>query len=295
MMELQNPVPANPPCCPAQDFSAFEFTSSCTDPGGCVRWVGPPGTFLESKDSPALGSFRAARLQCTPHYRNWSAEGLVYVVGAEVVPSSTYDIEQVAESCQGLEEACTAVSGRLTVNTARAGDLVANFNPPHPSTQPDANDVAASVNKFKNLVGAPKKYIAQVQPNFPDLNADMSALDIATVVDGVKGFRYPFSGPCVCPSTVPCNVTACATASACTTPHGAGATCLRTCSGGPNNGMACNSDQNCNACNGGTFDGLPCDPAAMTPCPEGGACQGGGVCGPGFCRDRCGRCAGSSP
>ncbi|MFH1109898.1 MAG: S8 family serine peptidase, partial [Planctomycetota bacterium] len=48
MVDLQNPQPENAVCCPPQDFSAYEYGASCTDPGGCARWVGEPGTFYEA-------------------------------------------------------------------------------------------------------------------------------------------------------------------------------------------------------------------------------------------------------
>jgi hypothetical protein len=286
LVDLQNPQPPNAPCCPAPNFSTYEFTSTCTDTAGCARWAGLPRTFVESQDNLGAGAFQAARLQCTPLYRDWSSDGLFYIVGAEVLPSSAYDIQQVSSTCEGREAECTAVSAALRITTARAGDIVANFNPPHPSSQPDALDVASSVNKFKNLPGAPFKFITQLQPNVPELNADLNALDIAAVVDSVKGFAYPFTGPCVCPSAVPCNTTACSTGSQCTGPYGPGATCVKTCTSGPNLAAPCVNNTHCGACAGGTRVGYPCD--ANADCPSSTCTLG--ACGPGFCRDRCGRC-----
>ncbi len=257
LIDQHNPQPPNAPCCPSPDFSLYEFASTCIDPLGCVRWVGQPALFRESQDSPGAGSFKAARLQCTPYYRNWSAEGLFYVVGGEVNPSSAFDVQQVAATCMGGEESCTAVSAALRIDTARFGDVVAPFNPPTPSTQPDGLDVSALVSKFKNLPGSSSKALMQVQPNVPELNGDVSALDIVACVDAFKGFAYPFSGPCPCPSDVTCNMTACSTAAQCS-----GGTCVKTCATGD-------------------YDGLPC--INNTHCP-------GGTCGAGFCRDRCGRC-----
>lgn len=60
------------------------------------------------------------------------------------------------------------------------------------------------------------------------------------------------------PSTVTCNATPCTSASQCS-----GGLCVRTCVGGLNSGEPCFRDGNC-------LDG---------------------VCGSGFCRDRCGNCA----
>ena len=149
------------------------------------------------------------------------------------------------------------MSDPLRITTARHGDLAAPYNPPATSTQPDALDVASVVNKLKNLPGALVKAITQLQPNPPELNANVNALDIVAVVDGVRGLKYGFSGPCVCPSAVTC--------------------------GGPC-GTGCPSPNMCvKTCTGGSNDGQPC-------IDSGRHCPGGGSCGNGYCRDRCGRC-----
>ena len=268
MIDLQNPVPPNLPTSPPPNFSAFE-SATCTAVGEancCARWVGKPGTFLESQDTPGIGNFKAARVQCTPYYHDWGSEGLLHVVGAEVLPSSSYKVEVFAASCMGNEAACLDVSAPVTIGTRRLGDIAAAFNPPSTTTQPDAIDVTQLVNKIKNITGAPPKVEAQLQPNLPELNADINALDIVAVVDAVKQFAYAFSGPCPCPSQAACGALACAAPGTCTGSAlpglGAGAQCVKTCSGGDNGGDPCVSNLHC---------------------PD-------GTCGSGFCRDRCGRC-----
>ncbi len=259
MLDLQNPIPPNAPQYPPPDFSTYE-AGTCTavgESGGCARWVGPPITALESQDSPGAGNFRGARLQCTAYYHDWASENLIHVTGGEIAPSSSYGVKVYGSSCKGSEPGCGAVSQSVTMATHRAGDVASPYNPPSPTQQPDGLDVSQIVAKFKNLPGAPKKANVQVQPNLPGLNSDIDAIDIVIVVDNFKGFAYSFSGPCVCPSTVTCNVTPCANP----TPCGNG-TCVKTCAGGTN-------------------DTLPC--INNSHCP-------GGSCGAGFCRDRCGRC-----
>jgi hypothetical protein len=255
--------------------------------------------YLESVDDASKGSYPASRLQCSPFYYDWASEPEINVIGAEMVPSSSYDVQAYGSTCKGVESGCGDVSPVVTMTTRRFGDMVAAFNPGTlpPTTQPDANDVASSVNKFKQLPGVLSKTIAQNFGNLVDANADQSSLDIALVVDGAKGFRYPFSGPCPCPSAVPCDFTACAGAADCTGTYGAGATCVKTCAAGsPRAGEICNNgtpsanpDLSCGACSAGSaIPGLPCD--ADADCP-GGTC-GIGFCSPGgFCRDRCSRCA----
>ncbi len=256
LVELQNPVPPNAPQFPPQDFSAFEGGTTCDDPLGCVRWVGPPKTYTEDSH-PLSATFRAARVQCTPFYHDWSSEGVFFVNGAEIMPSSTYDVHNIAATCSGNEANCTNVGSALRVTTGRYGDVRAPFNPPDNSPQPDGVDVSSLVNKFKGLPGAPSKTAAQLQPNVPDPNVSVDALDIAASVDAFKGFRYPFDGPCVCPSTVVCNAVACSGAAAC-----GGGRCIRICAGGLWSGFHCQSQDDCS----------------------------GGACGPGFCRDACARC-----
>ncbi len=257
LVELHNPVPPNAPPFSAPDFSPFEFGASCTDPGGCVRWVGPVSTYLESQDTPGIGSFRAARLQCTPLYRDWSSEGFFHITAAEIAPSSTIDVENVGASCMTMEDTCLDYSLSLRINSSRWGDVAAAFNPPSPTTQPDGLDVSAMVNKFKNLVGAASKIQTQLQPNLVELNADLNALDISLCVDAFKGMAYPFLGPCPCPSAIICNSTPCTSAAQCS-----GGTCVKTCNGGLNDTYPCINNMHCP----------------------------GGACGSGSCRDACGRC-----
>ena len=301
LINLQDPVPPNLPANPPPNLSGYESATcapmtciggtknggtcvlptpdptDCPAPGvctaavennGCARWVGKPGTFLESQDNPASGNYRASRLQCTPYYTDWvaeSASGPIAVVGAEIAPSSEYGVQAYGVSCKGVEAGCTNVSTAVTIYTRRSGDVEQPFNPPATSTQPDVIDVAQMVSKFKNMPGALVKSVSQLQPNLPEPNADVSALDIVVVVDGVREMAYAFSGPCPCPSTVTCESMACTSATPCSTTFGTGALCVKTCTGpGPLMGDSCINNTHC---------------------------VGSGTCGSGFCRDRCGRCS----
>ncbi len=285
MIDLQNPVPANLPQYPPPNFSAYE-SGTCAAGGetnGCARWVGKPGTFYETQGPPLAGPYRAARLQCTPVYWDWATETAIdpiVVVGAEILPSSQYSVQTYATSCIGAETGCTNVSTPVAIYTRRSGEVDEDYNPPSATNQPNAIDVAQVVNKFKNLVGSPDHYRAQIQPNLPELNASTNALDIVAVVDAVKGFAYAFSGPCPCPSLVTCGGT-------CT---GCAGMCVKTCNGGDNAGEPCINDNHCpgggvcgtpGICNGGSRNGLACGTPANCP---------GGGCNVGFCRDACGRC-----
>lgn len=258
-IDLQTPIPPNEDCCDPPDFSAYEV-GTCTATGetiGCARWVGRPGTFQESQSNIFLGTYRASRLQCTPYFLDWSTEGLVHIIGAEITPSSQYEAQYIDVGCSDtFDEDC--YSDALPIQTARWGDVTPVFNPPSPTNQPDGNDVIGLVNKFKNLAGAPPKSLSKLQPNLPDPNLDVGGLEISATVDAFKRLAYPFSGPCACPSVVMCNNVPCTSPAACS-----GGTCVKTCVGGVNDGEPCISNMHCT----------------------------GGVCGTGFCRDRCGRCS----
>ncbi len=299
MVDLQNPVPANSPCCPPPNFGAFEDATCTGDPAGphsCSRWVGPPFTYLEAQDLPSLGNYRASRLQCTPYYHEWWNEpnvGTVNVIGAEILPSSTYVLKLYGSDCEGAEANCTNVSADVQMKTRRAGDIAPVFQDPAGSrTQPNAIDIVGAVNNFKKLSGAPKHIEAQVQPNLPDLNKDVDALDIGAIVNNLKASpAYPFSGPCRCPSTVPCNITGCSSDGACTGLYGSGALCVKTCAaGGPRAGQPCTSNKHCGLCVGGSRQGIPCDADSQCDTASGGTCSLGTCNVSGHCRDRCGRC-----
>jgi len=265
--------------------------------GGCARWVGKPGTFMESQGPPSNGPFRAARLQCTPFYYDWVTEtagGTIAVVGAEIVPSSEYSVQAYGPSCKGAEGGCTNVSAPVQMLTRRSGDVASEFNPPATTTgQPSALDVTRLVDKLKDVAGAPVKAISQIQPNLVELNGDVSALDIVAGVDAVKELPYSFSGPCPCPSLATCNALACSTPTTCIDSAlpglGAGSTCVKTCRSGDNVGDPCVNHSHCPGgfcgevlrCASGPNAGLDC--ASDAGCPM-------GTCGWGYCRDRCGRC-----
>ncbi len=289
MVDLDNPAPAPPPCCVPQNFSAFGDATCTGDPAGpqsCSRWVGPPFTYPEAQDLPGFGNYRASRLQCTPYYHDWSSEPgqTVNVIAAEILPSSRYSVRTYSEDCQGAEGSCANISPDVTMMTRRAGDIAAVFQDPGGSlSQPNAIDIVGAVNNFKKAVGAPKHLEAQVQPNLPNLNRDVDALDIQAIVANQKLGAYPYSGPCPCPSTVTCNATICSA----TTPCPGSNLCMQTCSAGPRMGELCTSNKHCGMCVGGTRDGIPCDNNGQC---DGGTCTTGTCNTQGFCRDRCGRC-----
>ncbi|MEK6797963.1 MAG: dockerin type I domain-containing protein [Planctomycetota bacterium] len=226
LTSLQRPYPPNIPQYPPQDFSAYE---------GQYRYVqlvrnelGNPVT--DCQDSIVQHtSFKCAMLGCTPEYRDWAAElggAVLHVTGAEVVPSSAYDVTLLAASCAGVEATCGMTSAPLTINTARWADVAPGYQPippppPPPPTQPNVLDIAAEVDKVKDLpTGTYSKPQMQLQANVPNPRANVNVLDIANAVDAVKNKAYPFSGPCACPSAQPCSpANFCGTHADCASPR----------------------------------------------------------------------------
>lgn len=174
---------------PSVPFSSFE---------GQVRYVGPPAYYNES--NAGGGDFRAATLQCAPHYQVWEGLDLLQVTGSAIVPSSEYHVEVLSIGCQGREAGCPWVSESVRIKTARWGDVEIPYNPPDASAQPDFGDVAALVNKFKSAPGAPIKARALLGGGdaFGNMSTNTLSLDfnfthIAACADAFRGRPYPYT------------------------------------------------------------------------------------------------------
>lgn len=173
----------------ASDFSILE---------GEYRWVGPPGSYVESSTDPTV--VNASYLQCEPHYHDWSTISLLHVAGSEVVPSSLYEVQSIPI---GLDIGSEAnYSAAVVIETARWGDVVAPYNPPDTSIQPDAGDLAAMLRKFRSLPGSilkPRSLMRSGLSDLPNLKVDVNFDQIAAVVDAFRGSPYPFAAPSPCP------------------------------------------------------------------------------------------------
>jgi hypothetical protein len=66
-----------------------------------------------------------------------------------------------------------------------------------PDARVDFLDIAAVVDKFRNLETAPSKTRTDLAPSVPDLRVDMN--DVSHVVGAFRGDGYPFlvSQPCL--------------------------------------------------------------------------------------------------
>ena len=128
--------------------------------------------------------------------------GLLHVTGSAIVPSSVYEIENVAANCAADEENCAVVSPPVIVTTARWGDVISPYNPPSGSVQPDVTDVSTLVDKFRGLVGAitkaralqagePGNVFGEITPAVVSVEFGFS--HIATCVDAYRGVPYPYT------------------------------------------------------------------------------------------------------
>ena len=164
-------------------FTAFE---------GQVRWVGPPQSYVESSANPT--TFRAAQLQCQPHYQTWNTLGMIHVTGSAIVPSSVYHLQTVSAACAGNEAACTDVSGQVEFRTTRWGDVDAPFAPPAAIVEPDLADIAAIVGKFRSVPTAiikPRALLVGDGFGVINIAPDVDFTHISACVDAFRGKGYP--------------------------------------------------------------------------------------------------------
>ncbi len=183
LVSLHHP-PAIPSVTPP-DYSALE---------GEFRWVGQPQEYCEGGACTTM--FWGAALQCDPvdivwnDLTNWPPlNDTLYVYGADVVPSSLYEVQTIVNLYP---------SSIITVETALWGDVVAPFNPPSISSQPNLADVLAIADKWLGAVD-PIKSRAQLQGNVFDPNQSVGIADVLKCVDAWLGVAYPFNDPQTCP------------------------------------------------------------------------------------------------
>ncbi len=195
-------VAADPGQQTALRVTLFDLPDAFAAHEGQTKWAGPPSPVTESSSSagPTPGpTFMAARLQCTPHYADWGNLGVVYVTGAEIVPGGFYRVQAVHESCNPIGE--PNYSDPIGVPTGVLWADVVGDCGVRPCTGPDGTidfiDVAAIVDKFRNLEGAPIKARVDLAGDAPDMVIDF--VDISYAVEAFRGFAYPFDGPTDCP------------------------------------------------------------------------------------------------
>ncbi len=161
---------------------------------GKFRWVGPPSQYVESTSNQT--PFTASTLQCAPYYNDWETTGLLHVFGAEIVPSSLYEVQAVSEGCP--TGSSFTYSPALQIVTGRWGDVEAPFNPPAHTQQPDVGDISALVSKFRSAPGAPIKARSVLSGPVPNIVGDVDFGHISSCVDAFRGLGYPYAPPANC-------------------------------------------------------------------------------------------------
>ena len=125
-------------------------------------------------------------------------QDVLYVSGSEILPSSLYMVQTVKSGlCDPTNE--NSFSVPLGISTPLWGDIVdvasACPNGP-PNGLAEIHDVLAALHKFQNLLCAPIKGRADVDPIVPNRKVDITdVLRISTA----PGFPYPFTPPAACP------------------------------------------------------------------------------------------------
>ena len=171
----------------------FDLPGAFANHQGEIRWVGPPALFANTESPPT--TFVAAQLQCEPHYQDWTGVDVLHVYGGEIVPDARYEVRNVHCDPSDLG----AYSNPLIVGTGPWGDVAPVYSSPEGLPQPDVLDVAGAVDRLKSLPSAPAKMFVQLQPQTVNPAANVTVLDLASTIDALKGFPYPYAWPAACP------------------------------------------------------------------------------------------------
>jgi cysteine-rich repeat protein len=166
---------------------------------GEVRWVGAPADYPLARD-PSVGAFKAAQLECEPHFMDWGEVGLLHVVGSEIVPvhlalgsQSTYEVQTATADCLALgEESC--FSPAATITTTGFGDVVSPFG------QLGFADPTAVIDTFGYPAGyQTAKNRAQLALPVVSPADAVTMLDLTYSLSAFQGYPYPTPGPFGCP------------------------------------------------------------------------------------------------
>lgn len=185
---------------------APQGTPNFTMHEGTYRYVNSFSGSLVCVDSEAFGrNYRCGTLGCEPEYRDWATDlavatnpvqpaGLIHVTGTAVVPSSTYEVSQIDESCgTGPDaDACTEASAALWVSTSRWADVAGSGGGPPDGIQ-NVIDCGSVVDTTKGVPTSVPERRAWLK-NPPNASAHpINVIDCGLVLDSVKNFPYPYS------------------------------------------------------------------------------------------------------
>jgi hypothetical protein len=187
-------VPQNAERLTALRVTPVELPSDFGHLGGQHHWVAKP--WMVTPDGHAF-----SRLGCRQEFLEWSSYAVVHVGDDEIVPGARYDVQAFDLACAQSAPEDDPGRGDLDFEapphrawTASAwGDLT---NEPGQAPRLDVQDVAALVDILRDAGGGADIAAADLEPAVP--NGRVDAIDLAAVVDAVRGEMYPFSVECLC-------------------------------------------------------------------------------------------------
>lgn len=120
---------------------------------------------------------------------------VILTYGAEIIPDSMYNVQVLGGAC--LQGVPGDYSSGLVVRTQRWGDVIEPF---HSSSggQPSFIDIAAIVNTFKAIPGAPSRPQSLLQGDVPFVESPVSFREISVCVGAFKGVAFSYVGPGPC-------------------------------------------------------------------------------------------------
>ncbi|MFQ5495997.1 MAG: hypothetical protein ACE5EX_11520, partial [Phycisphaerae bacterium] len=171
---------------------------------GQSRWVGPPIDVTEQAgvaDPTPLPTFKAATLECSPHFTDWSTLGTIHVSHQNIVPGATYTLQVIDATSDPAVEG--NFSDPATMAMSVNGDVVGAFDTTNQEwPAPDAfvdigKDAIAVLDKFSNRASAPAKARVDLEPATPDRVIGIA--DVVVVIDAFRGRPLGFG-----PDMTPC-------------------------------------------------------------------------------------------
>ncbi len=168
---------------------------------GATMWVGSPRDVSElgGRDDDTAPTFKAATLQCDPHFALWDTSETIHVYHEGIVPGGIYELRTVTEGCPVTLEA--SFSNPLELLQASWGDVAGRFqdgrwSPPNDSVD-ITSDVVAILDAFGGGPAAMRKARADIEPATPDLKINIT--DVTAALDAFGGRAFPFTATIGCP------------------------------------------------------------------------------------------------
>ncbi len=184
-------------------------------------WLGSevPGESFYDPPAPGDPAIQLAELECTPHFRDWSSLGVVYVLHPAITPSrlvivgpphlyALYDIRIIDETCSLHLE--SHYSDPLEVRTAGWADMVELDGGTYrvPGDLVSVVDTLAMVAKFAGAPGAPSKasmsLLGVTAGPEPKLDGKITISETVSVLNAFGGANYPFLPSHTTPPPGPC-------------------------------------------------------------------------------------------